>query len=196
MLMSRGWRVLCAAVICSVVLPIAAAAEPITGITLTRWDDTSLTVIVDGTSNTIVFGEASRVSGCVRRVAPVTIVDGSSNTIVFGEIRDVCWDDEEELPLVRGGSSSITDGTSNTILIGETSPYLFESGRSTIDLCVSNPSIVDGTSNTITLPEGGQALCLSGTVGTAAVPEPASGLLLMLGVGGALYGRVRGRRQS
>ena len=196
MLVSRGWRVLCAVVTCSVVLPITAAAAPIAGITLTGWDDTSLTVIVDGTSNTIVLDETSRVSGCVRQVAPFTIVDGSSNTILLGEILDVCWDDEEEVPLARGGSSGITDGTSNTILIGETSPYLFDSGRSTIDLCVSNPSIADGTSNTITLPEGGQPLCLSGTVGTAAVAEPASGLLLMLGMGGTLYGRVRGRRRD
>ena len=194
MLVSRGWRVWCAAVTCSVVLPIAAAAEPL-GITLTAWDDSSLTVFVDGTSNTILFGETSRVSGCVRQVRPVTsIADGSSNTINFGELLDFCWDDEEELPLARGGSSSIADGTSNTILFGETSPYVFNSGRSTIDVCVSNPSIADGSSNTITLPEAGESLCLSGTVGTASVAEPASGLLLMLGMGGALYRRVRGRR--
>ena len=197
MTVSRGWRVLWAAMTCSVLLPIAATAAPITGVTLIGWDDSSLTVIVDGTSNTILLGETTRVSGCVRRVSPVTsIVDGSSNTILLGETLDVCWDDEEGLPLTRGGSSSITDGTSNTILLGETLPYLFDSGRSTIDVCVSNPSIADGTSNTILLPEAGEPLCLSGTVGAAAVPEPASGLLLMLGMGTALYGRVRGRRRD
>jgi hypothetical protein len=196
MMQSRAAKLSWATLVLGIFLaprPVSAAPIPISGVTLVSWTDTTLNVIKDGTSNTIVFGENTLVSGCVRNVAPVSIPDGTSNTIVFGELTSICWEDREGLPLTRGNVPSITDGTSNTILIGEnTNPYLFNQG-STVDICLSNTSIVDGTSNTISIPENNEPLCLQGVVGrqdpAVAVPEPGSMLMLLGAVGTALVHR-------
>jgi hypothetical protein len=176
--------------------PLPAAAAPITGIELVSWTDTSLQVVRDGTSNTILIGEDTRLTGCIQNVAPVNITDGTSNTILFGELTNVCWNDRTSLPITRGSLPAITDGTSNTILLGENAnPYLY-TGGSTIDVCISNASIADGTSNTILLPENNEPLCLEGIVRqaapTAPVPEPASAVMLLTAAGlAALRRRTR-----
>ena len=174
------------------VAPPAAMAAPITDTTLVSWDDTSLQVIKDGSSNTILFGEATVVSACLRGVSPIaSITDGTSNTIQFGETTDVCWDDREELPFTRGTLPGITDGTSNTILLGETTNYRFD-GSSRLEVCASNVSIADGSSNTIQLSEGGNVCFSDMRVAPAAVPEPATVTSLALALL-ALASRRRGR---
>lgn len=181
-----------------------------------------LTVVEDGTSNTIVFSEtSSQLDICFDRVSVSglgLIADGSSNTLLFGE--DVA------LHVISGGLrerapiGQIADGTSNTIFLGETptdfclvdvtvppapppdgtSNTIIVGETSGFDVCFSNvghSAIADGTSNTIILPEIVSGLCfLSGVrtqVSDTPVPEPMP--LAMLGLGlTALWLGLRRRR--
>ena len=188
-------RALAIAVLTSGLLatPVVATAAPITinNATIVDWTSTSIEVIVDGTSNTIVFGENVQLDVCGSALTPVSnITDGTSNTIVFGETTNQCWNDRSEFPFERGGPSSITDGTSNTILIGESATYLFGTG-SRVDVCASNVSITDGTSNTLFFGEN--SVCFAGA-SIGAVPEPAIASLIALGGLLAATRRARQRR--
>lgn len=180
-------------------LPGMAGATPITNATLVGWTDTSLTVVVDGTANTILFGEQTVVSTCLSQVVSLgSIADGTSNTILLGETTSLCLDDASGVTLTRTTLPGITDGSSNTILIGESGGGYFFGGGARIDLCATNVSLADGTSNTIVLPEGG-SVCFADAgiapVGpSTAVPEPAITMLLAGSALAALATRRRPRR--
>lgn len=172
----------------------------------------NLTVIQDGTSNTILFSETnSELAICFDGVSvagAAGIADGSSNTLVFGE--DVV------LHVVAGGLrqrapvGEIADGTSNTIVIGEisgltefcladvtvppsppadgTSNTIIVGEDSSFDVCfrnVGHSATADGTSNTIVLPEIVSGLCFLGGVRTelAATAVPEPVPLALLGLG-------------
>ncbi len=172
--------------------PAVVTAAPITidDATIVDWTSTSIEVIVDGTSNTIVFGENVQLDVCGNAITPVSsITDGTSNTIVFGETINQCWNGRSEFPLERGGPSTITDGTSNTILIGESATYLFDSD-SRVDVCASNVSITDGTSNTLFFGEN--TVCFAGAR-IGAVPEPA--VVSLVAIGGLLAATRRSRQR-
>jgi hypothetical protein len=167
-------------------IPQAARATPITDVTITGWTDTSIDVIKDGTSNTILFGEQTIVSTCLQNVVSLgDITDGTSNTILFGETTGVCLEDAPHVPVTRTTLPGITDGTSNTILVGETGMGYFVGGNARVDLCATNVSIADGTSNTIVLLED-ESVCFAGAqiapaATPTAVPEPTTALLLTAG---------------
>ncbi len=99
--------------------------------------------IVDGNSNTIVLGEATATPAA-------GIVDGSSNTIVLGEAT------------ATPAAAGIVDGNSNTIVLGEATATpaagIVDGSSNTIVLgeATATPTaagIVDGSSNTIVLGE-------------------------------------------
>jgi hypothetical protein len=181
---------------------------PLQGTYLTSWGDGSIGYIADGTSNTIMIGETARVAVCFDGVstggtAVNPITDGTSNTIQFGEGRGLQVSIGRVLS--RRSITQITDGTSNTIQIGEisSSSFCVDSIRPTAT------EIADGTSNTILIGEGSAIdLCVSdGGVNTcvegmrivggdqAAVPEPATAVLLLGGVIVCALGRRRARSQ-
>ncbi|HEX2114441.1 MAG TPA: hypothetical protein VHM01_08560 [Alphaproteobacteria bacterium] len=124
----------------------AAGAAPLDH--LSSWGQSGLTIILDGTSNTITFGESTRFDVCFDNVrVPDGITDGTSNTIQFGKSSGLFIVPDGIGPRVPIGS--IQDGTSNTIFIGED-----------VDLCLRNvvidddpPAIQDGSSNTIIVGE-------------------------------------------
>jgi hypothetical protein len=147
----------------------AAAAVPLDDY-LSSWSQNGLTIVRDGTSNTIQFGETTRFNVCFDQVSvPGGITDGTSNTIQFGETSGFF--------IIPGGSgprvpiTTITDGSSNTILFGET-----------LDFCLRNvvvdddpPEITDGTSNTIIIGEDSRFdICFSNVGITQTVTDGTS----------------------
>lgn len=120
-------------------------------------------LVSDGTSNTLLVGEQTVVTACIRLGSSSTlptITDGSSNTLLFGENQALtlrvgtryAWPSS-------GGIDGIADGTSNTILFGEnTLEICFGGDTRLVDL---GDPIVDGTSNTIVIGEGARFdMCL------------------------------------
>jgi hypothetical protein len=143
---------------------------------LASWGQGGLTIIQDGTSNTITFGENTRFNVCFDNVGlPGTITDGASNTIQFGE--------NSPLFIVPGGTlprvpiTTITDGTSNTIFFPEANT----------DLCLRNvvidddpPAIADGTSNTIIIGEDSRFdICLSNVGITQRIADGTSNTIII-----------------
>lgn len=179
-------------------VPLTAGAAPITSATITGWTDSSLNVIVDGTSNTILFGEQTVVTTCLSQVSSLgNITDGTSNTISFGETTDVCFEEASRLPVTRTTRPGVTDGTSNTILLTEDGTGYFFGGGARIDVCVTNASIADGTSNTILLSETGAACFTDAEFVPSApdgVPEPALTVMLAASVLAGWTSRRRRRR--
>jgi MYXO-CTERM domain-containing protein len=192
----------------TVAMPGLAAASPVLlGVAPGTW---VIGQLPDGTSNTIQFGENTRVDVCVPNAAvPGGITDGTSNTIQFSETQGlrVRW---------ASRTGTITDGTSNTINLGESQcfqgipspspigppPGGFPDGSSNtidfgehpidlrdraFDLCFSNArfgTITDGSSNTIVLGEAVARRCFSGVEVDDAldvtVPAPAALPLIAL----------------
>jgi MYXO-CTERM domain-containing protein len=192
----------------TVAMPGLAAASPVLlGVAPGTW---VIGQLPDGTSNTIQFGENTRVDVCVPNAAvPGGITDGTSNTIQFSETQGlrVRW---------ASRTGTITDGTSNTINLGESQcfqgipspspigppPGGFPDGSSNtidfgehpidlrdraFDLCFSNArfgTITDGSSNTIVLGETVARRCFSGVEVDDAldvtVPAPAALPLIAL----------------
>ena len=202
------WRAYVLAVGAIVAGAGSAGAAPL-GDYLGAWSQGGLTLIVDGTSNTIQFGENTRFNVCFDNVGvPGGITDGTSNTILFGENAGFFVIPGGHGPRVPIGT--ITDGTSNTILFGEsvdlcfntvvvdpTPPEITDGTSNTIiigegsrfDICFRNVGITDGTSNTIQIGEGGT--CFT-DLQVAEVPAPSA-------LAGALAGLVlllRRRRSS
>ncbi|WP_374682027.1 hypothetical protein [Accumulibacter sp.] len=137
-------------------LPVVRADVIPSGTTyVTGFGSGTATFVTDGTSNTIRFGEQTRVATCldgvIGRDAPLgSIVDGSSNTIIFGPSMFLSLQVGQSLAYQPIGN--IQDGTSNTIFIGENEPgrRCFSGETAIID--VGN-AVVDGTSNTIEFGE-------------------------------------------
>ncbi len=214
----RRHQVLLAA-LAAICLPLTAAASPVLlGIAPGVW---TVGGIADGTSNTIRFGESTRVDVCVPNAAiPPGITDGTSNTIRLTESQGlrVRW-------VSRAGS--VTDGTSNTITLGESQCFegiaspspiaapgdITDGTSNTIvfgenpidlrdrafDVCFSNAQygsqVTDGTSNTIVFGETVARRCYRGIevadALTVAVPVPAPAALPLLAL--AILGRLRRR---
>jgi len=186
-------------VLCAVLggFPQAARATPITDVTIAGWTDTSIDVIKDGTSNTILFGEQTVISTCLQSVVSLgDITDGTSNTILFGETTDVCLEDAPHVPITRTTLPGITDGTSNTILVGEAGGGYFFGGNARVDLCATNVSIADGTSNTIALLEHESVCFASAQIAPTAVPEPATVGLFAATALATLTARRRRQRRA
>jgi hypothetical protein len=192
----------------SSILLLGMLAHGHAAVILSSVSNSSFSFIVDGTSNTVMFGENTRGTACFNHLTSNTgIADGTSNTIVFNErvgfrVRPGFVTGYQPITNISDGTSntiifpeltsacignfpvgditdpSITDGTSNTIQFGETTNF---------DLCFSNVRVVtiaDGTSNTIVLGENVPKVCYSNVrvsdATIAAVPEP--GTLVLLAV--------------
>ena len=204
------WTRSAVVLLATLAMPGVAAASPVLlGIAPDTW---VIGQLPDGTSNTIQFGETTRVDVCVPNAAvPGGIADGTSNTIQFSE-----WQGLRVRWASRTGS--ITDGTSNTINFGESQcfqgipspapigppPGGFPDGTSNtivfgenpidlrdraFDICFSNArfgTINDGSSNTIVFGETVARRCFSGVeVGDSldvTVPAPAALPLIALAV--------------
>jgi hypothetical protein len=168
----------CLAMACAGLAPAATANTLLTGL-----GPSSLTFIADGSSNTLLIGETTRLSVCFDHVdfgGLASIADGSSNTLIIGEQVSITLQAGQVLP--RQPIATIADGTSNTIIIGETPPdslcfagdtrlvdptppggisdpvsNTIEFGEdSRFDVCFRNVrvgTIQDGTSNTIIIGE-------------------------------------------
>lgn len=165
--------------------------------------------ITDGTSNTVQFGESTRLDVCVPSTrVPSGIADGSSNTLLFGEQQGVIvtWAQRASAPSITDGTSNtiffgetqclngitspqpalgeITDGTSNTIGVGE----VIDLRGVGFDVCFSQVrvgTIVDGTSNTIQFGEAVNRCYRDVRVGPDLVvqPVPAPSVLTLLACG-------------
>jgi hypothetical protein len=170
---------------CLVASVSEAAPIPAADSSLLGWNQTGFTLIVDGTSNTILFGESTTVSVCLTSVGRLPeLTDGTSNTIFLGELEDVCFDEVQPGP--GNQLVGITDGTSNTILFGENAAFWY-GPSSRVKVCASE-RIVDGNSNTILL---GETQCFADLqIAPAEVTEPATLTLLSAG---ALAGWARRR---
>lgn len=138
-------------------VPVARAdAIPSGANYLTGFGGGTATFITDGTSNTIQFGEQTRLATCLDRVvidggAPLSsITDGTSNTIIFGPLLFLTLRVGQSLAYQPIGN--IQDGTSNTIIVGENEPTrrCFSGDTEIIDI---GNATVDGTSNTIEFGE-------------------------------------------
>jgi hypothetical protein len=132
-------------------LPQATASTVLTG-----GGSGSLSFITDGTSNTLLFGETTRLSVCFDHVGfggLTSITDGSSNTIVLGEQLSLTLQAGQVLP--RQPISTIADGSSNTIVFGETPPdsLCFAGDTRIIDPTSPPGGISDPVSNTIEFGE-------------------------------------------
>jgi hypothetical protein len=188
-------------------------------------DQAGITIVVDGNSNTLLFGDETRISICIRegRVAGDSpLNDGSSNTILFGEglALNVNVVRVAQLALV----TEIADGTSNTIILGEigtnfclgditipTQPVidadsntLLLDEQSLFDACfdrVRINTVTDGTSNTIVLGEIIDRSCYTGVsvlpddLGSAGSVSEPVSLAL-LGVGMVMLTLTRRRRSA
>jgi hypothetical protein len=188
------------AVIAALLLtPLATRAAPILAeeAFLAGSSGTSLQIIGDGSSNTIIFTEHTVLNLCLRGVAPLPgITDGTSDTIIIGETarEDLCFENFFDVSNWQEVLSTIVDGTSNTLLIGEETQIGFDR-RSRIDLCASNVNlnIVDGTSNTIVFAE---TVCFNDVrIATRTVAEPQVSLAL-LALGLLLLALLRATAQS
>lgn len=134
----------------------AAGASPVpaTGTYLTGLGGGTIALVSDGTSNTVLIGEQSRLSVCVDNAtgsSPLSdIADGTSNTIRFGESLFLTLQVGSSLPYQP--IANIKDGTSNTIFIGESfsDERCFAGETSVVDI---GNEFVDGTSNTIFIGE-------------------------------------------
>ena len=134
----------------------AAGADviPPTGAYLTGLGGSNFSFVIDGTSNTILLSEQTRLSFCVDNAqgsAPLfDIADGTSNTIQFGENLYATF--LVGTSLARQPIANIQDGTSNTIFIGESlaDERCFAGETRVTDI---GQPIVDGTSNTIQFGE-------------------------------------------
>jgi hypothetical protein len=151
------------------------AAQATTSNQLLHWSQSSLTVISDGTSNTITFGETTTFNVCFDHVrTPGGISDGTSNTILFGENTGFFVIPGAFGPRVP--ITSITDGTSNTIILGET-----------VDLCLTNVvvdptppgEIPDGTSNTIIVGEDSRFDICFRNVGLTQITDGTSNTIVL-----------------
>jgi hypothetical protein len=153
----------------------AAQAVPLDDY-VSSWGQGGLTIIRDGTSNTITFGENTRFNVCFDNVRlPGTVTDGTSNTIQFGGNSGLFVIPGGTLPRVPIGT--ITDGTSNTIIFPEAET----------DLCLRNvvidddpPEITDGTSNTIIIGEESRLdICFSNVGITQRITDGTSNTILI-----------------
>jgi len=204
-----------------------AQADPVSandGALLTHWSPTRLGVIADGTSNTLLFTDTTRLGICVGGVTfpggpginPIT--DGSSNTLLFRESSG--FDVNIWRIFTRRPVGQIADGSSNTILVEEGPQQPPTDAFCLSGVTPRNPAIEDGTSNTILFGEdtsidicvdnarigitdGTSNTILFGEVVprtcfdnvTVSVPEPAT--FSMLAVAAAVMAaRCRGRRGS
>ena len=181
---------------------IAVPADADAAVVLEQWGNGTLGFVVDGTSNTILLAETSRVDICVDNVGLSVpfggITDGTSNTLAFTEMAP--WSLQVGFVRPRQPISTIVDGTSNTIILGETPqdslcfgdgsvlPPITDGTSNTIqfgeessfDICVSDVrvgSITDGTSNTILFGDVvTEPVCYAGVrvapAITAAIAEP------------------------
>jgi hypothetical protein len=211
------------AAMCALAGAAGATPIPATGDYLTGWSQGGLSVVSDGTSNTILFSEATRLNVCVDNVSvggTGTIVDGTSNTLLFGEGTGLAFISGGLSPRVP--ISTIVDGSSNTILFGEltdsfclrnvvvddqppgeiqdgTSNTIMFGENSRFDICVAGAQvtqrIVDGTSNTILIGETPTtSLCFEDVrVAATDVPEPGTMALLLAGLAPLVLWRRRQR---
>ncbi|MBN8619313.1 MAG: hypothetical protein J0L63_10430, partial [Anaerolineae bacterium] len=152
-----------------------------------------LTNLTDGTSNTIIIGEATQVPPTFSPPTVSSVTDGTSNTIIISEATQV--PPTFPPPTV----SSVTDGTSNTILIGEATltptfpPPTVSSvtdgtsntiiiGEATLTPTFPPPtasSVTDGTSNTIIIGEATLTPTFPPPTQESAVPTAATGSALV-----------------
>ena len=197
---------------------------PSEGNFLTDWDPTSLTFIVDGTSNTIAFTENTRLAVCVDGVrvggAPLVnpITDGSSNTLQFGESAGFAVN--AGIIRSRRPVGQITDGSSNTIELDEiavdsfclggvipivsdtvdgTSNTIVFGEESRFDACADNVrvgQIADGTSNTIIFGEVIPRFCVEDVLVREAAEATAAEPVTLLLCGTAALGLAVRRRKK
>ena len=194
---------------------IVSAAPLLTQIGNGSWtfSESSNGGISDGTSNTILFGEVTRLRICVpNSTLPSTPVDGQSNTIQFSESTGIrfAWTSRAPGQIVDGSSNTILfpeaecyqgvvppapigvrDGSSNTIVFGE-HPIRFLPGTR-FDVCFSGVQVRDGSSNTILVGEN-ESQCFrgAGVSDDLAVPAPSVLTLVLAALGG--FGIVRRTR--
>ena len=181
-------------------------------------------IVVDGTSNTVLFGEQTRAFLCIRGgqiTGNSPINDGSSNTILFGEsvvLRLNVGRVTQPAPILQ-----IADGTSNTIIFGEigtdfcladitiplepiidgSSNTILLGEQSRFDVCfdaVRVGTVTDGTSNTVILGEVTDRSCYTDVSTPIADGDPAANVseplsLALVGIGLAMLG-LNGRRRS
>jgi hypothetical protein len=202
---------------------LVLSAPAIAATTLSDLGPNSFGIIQDGTSNTIQFGETTRVTVCFDNVTPPAggIADGTSNTIIFGEGVGYRVTAGQVTP--RGSIQQINDGTSNTIILGEiggsfcltntdplgptditdgTSNTIIIGENSSFDICFNNVNrgtgqITDGTSNTIIIGETESGLCYTGVTpdeNIRVTGVPGPGALALLGAGLVALGAWARRR--
>ena len=119
----------------------------------------SLSVATDGTSNTVVIGEAT--AAPVEQATQGAITDGSSNTVVIGEATAA--------PVEQATQGAITDGSSNTVVIGEATAAPVEQA--------TQGAITDGSSNTVVIGEATAAPVEQATQG--AITDGSSNTVLV-----------------
>ncbi|MPZ47605.1 MAG: hypothetical protein GEV05_30470 [Betaproteobacteria bacterium] len=188
-------------------------------------DQSGISIVVDGSNNTLLFGEETRVSLCIRGgqvLGDSPINDGSSNTIVFGEgvaVRANVVRIAQLAPVTQ-----IADGTSNTIILGEigmdfcladiTIPAqpIIDADSNTIvldeqsefDACfdrVRIGAVTDGTSNTVVFGEITDRSCYTGVSVPPESVNPVANVsepvsLALVGIGMAILGLNRRHRSD
>jgi hypothetical protein len=185
-------------------------------------DQSGISIVVDGSSNTLLFGEETRVSLCIRGgqvLGDSPINDGSSNTIVFREGVAVRVDVVRVAQLAP--VAQIADGTSNTIILGEIGMHfcladitipiqpIIDADSNTIvldeqsefDACfdgVRIGAVTDGTSNTVVLGEITDRSCYTGVSAPPESLDPVANVsepvsIALVGIGMAILGLYRRR---